>query len=158
MELEAFDAARADLLLHESGHAEYAATQPRLPSRLATAASPQPPRHQPPRHLPRLLKPSPPRSSPTPRLLVHRWRRLIGFDSFDENGDGDLTPDEVKAGIEKVVAKMDSNGDGLISRDELSAHVQKMGGELELIEQLIKTIDTDGDGMISKAELMGLSY
>uniref|UniRef100_A0A7S2HWD1 EF-hand domain-containing protein n=1 Tax=Haptolina brevifila TaxID=156173 RepID=A0A7S2HWD1_9EUKA len=90
--------------------------------------------------------------------MKDEWRRLIGFSGFDADGDGDVTADELKAGIDKVIGGMDKNGDGLVSRAELEEHVTAMGGQLALVEQLIKTIDTDGDGCISKEELLSLAY
>jgi len=90
--------------------------------------------------------------------MKDEWKRLIGFKQFDADGDGDITPEELRKGIEKVTAEMDKNGDGLVSKEELAAYVQAQGGELNLIEQLIKTIDEDGDGMISKEEFMALGY
>jgi len=81
--------------------------------------------------------------------MKDEWRRLIGFSGFDADGDGDVTADELKAGIDKVIGGMDKNGDGLVSRAELEEHVTAMGGQLALVEQLIKTIDTDGDGCTS---------
>jgi len=90
--------------------------------------------------------------------MKDEWRRLVGFSQFDADGDGDVSVDELKAGVDKVINQVDKNGDGLISKEELAVHVQKMGGQLALVEQLIKSIDADGDGCISKEELMKLAY
>jgi len=90
--------------------------------------------------------------------MKDEWRRLIGFSKFDADGDGDVSAEELQAGIAKIVSSLDKNGDGVISRDELSAHVESMNGQMALVEQLIKAIDVDGDGCISKDELMSLAY
>jgi len=90
--------------------------------------------------------------------MKDEWRRLVGFTQFDADGDGDISGEELKAGVDKVLGAMDKNGDGLISKEELTEHVVKLGGQMALVEQLIKTIDADGDGCISKEELMALAY
>jgi len=89
--------------------------------------------------------------------IKDEWRRLIGFDQFDADGDGDVSAEELREGIAKAITHMDLNGDGLVSKAELKAHMQKKGGSLALVEQLISTLDTDGDGQISKDEFLSLA-
>lgn len=89
--------------------------------------------------------------------MKDEWRKLIGFDGFDADGDGDVSHEELAAGIKKAVGEMDKNGDGMISKEELESFMKAKGGNLTLVEQLIKTLDTDGDGHVSLEEFMSLA-
>jgi len=90
--------------------------------------------------------------------MKDEWRRLIGFEGFDEDGDGQVTADELRAGLTKTMSKLDANGDGLISKEELTDYVHKMEGNVALVEQLIQSVDADGDGYVSLSELEALIY
>ena len=46
------------------------------------------------------------------QCMKDEWRRLIAFDGFDTDGDGSVTLDELRTGIEKVARSMDANADG----------------------------------------------
>ena len=117
--------------------------------------------------------------------MKDEWRRLIGFDSFDSDGDGQVSQAELLAGVGKLIAALDKNGDGMVSREELHALVVEREGQLSLVDQLardphcsvrlltapwrpssdpvrarlqIRTIDADGDGQISKEEFLALIH
>jgi len=90
--------------------------------------------------------------------MKDEWRRLIGYEKFDADGDGDVSADELAVGIAKAVEKMDKNGDGLVSKEELASFVGSIGGNTAIVEQLVSTLDTDGDGQLSKAEFVALAY
>jgi len=91
-------------------------------------------------------------------MVKDEWRRLVGFLQFDADGDGSISGDELKAGIEKVIAAMDKNGDGHVSKAELEAYMHDNDGNLSFLEQMVKQLDADGDGQISKDEFSALAY
>ena len=91
-------------------------------------------------------------------MVKDEWRQLIGADSWDSDGDGCVSGDELKTGIHKVMQSMDRNGDGVVSRAELEEFMSTKHGNLQLIEQMISTLDADGDGMLSMEELKALAF
>ncbi len=104
------------------------------------------------------------------------------FSRADTNGDGRLSPDEIKAWRQSIFESRDSNGDGKLTKDELVAAAMKRAqqritrrvdarmarrdkngdGMISLdeavsmrgIERMFKRLDTNGDGMLSAAEMM----
>ena len=90
--------------------------------------------------------------------MKDEWRRLIGYDHFDADGDGDVSHEELQAGLDKAISKMDKNGDGLVSRDELAQYIHAIGGNTALVEKLLQALDADGDGQISRAEFQALAF
>ncbi len=78
----------------------------------------------------------------------------LNFQAIDTDGDGRLTPDEVKAFRETRFREQDTDGDGKLSRDELIASMMK--GAKARIERRVDRIlghrDKDSDGFISLEE------
>jgi len=72
------------------------------------------------------------KSSSTPDKPKHEW-----FSKLDTNGDGKLSPDELKA--------IDTNGDGKISADEAKAY--------GIPEGHFNKLDVNGDGYITQEEM-----
>ena len=72
------------------------------------------------------------KSSSGPDGAKHGW-----FSKLHANGDGKLSPDELKA--------IDTNGDGKISADEAKAY--------GIPEGHFNKLDTNGDGYISQEEM-----
>ena len=77
----------------------------------------------------------------------------------DTDGNGLVSRDEAKAlpMIAKHFDEIDANGDGQLSPDELRAFHQKMRAQHEQVRgerfaEHFKKMDTDGDGRISLAE------
>ena len=90
--------------------------------------------------------------------MKDEWRRLIGFDKMDADGDGSVTVEELRKGIASMVQEMDHNGDGQVSKEELATYVAAKSGNVALVEQLVKALDRNGDGQISKQEFEDLVY
>ena len=103
------------------------------------------------------------------------------FSELDQNGDGQVTREEMLAHGEKRFTDADTNGDGFLSQDEMKAQIlkrmearaEKAGtrmmerkdangdGQLSMEEmrpneqrqdKMFSRFDTDGDGAISEAE------
>jgi 2',3'-cyclic-nucleotide 2'-phosphodiesterase (5'-nucleotidase family) len=85
------------------------------------------------------------------------WRQLIGYEKFDANGDGNVSQDELEAGIDKVIQKMDHNGDGFISKGELERYLADIHGDAALLGKMIDILDVDGDGQLSRTEMRSLA-
>jgi len=90
--------------------------------------------------------------------MKDEWRRLVGYGAFDADGNGDISQEELLAGIDKVVGKMDVNGDGLVSKEELNTFIVSVGGNTALVEKLLEALDENKDGQISKEEFRSLAF
>mmetsp|Transcript_24936 Transcript_24936/g.58513 ORF Transcript_24936/g.58513 Transcript_24936/m.58513 type:complete len:281 (-) Transcript_24936:165-1007(-) len=67
-----------------------------------------------------------------------------------DNPDAIWLPDEV----DSIFGCLDANGDGVVTPDELRAHmVDTMGYSTEYTDYLFESIDTDSNGSISREEL-----
>ncbi len=86
------------------------------------------------------------------------WRQLVGYEQFDVDGDGDISADELEAGVDRAVAGMDTNNDGRISKSELAAYLTEKGSSHALLQKMIDILDVDCDGEISRAELKALAH
>ncbi|CAI0542801.1 unnamed protein product [Linum tenue] len=89
------------------------------------------------------------------------------FATFDKNGDGFITKQELKESLknirisvteaeaEEMVAKVDSNGDGLIDFEEFKILCRTMGGagEGDELRDAFEVFDRDRDGLITVEEL-----
>lgn len=76
----------------------------------------------------------------------------IGFmQDFDANGDGNVTPEEARAGLQALLEEFDANGDGTLSISEFeSLH------SAAIREQMVdgfQMLDNDGDGQITADEM-----
>ena len=90
--------------------------------------------------------------------MKDEWRRLVGYPQFDADGDGELTADELRAGLGKVFSEIDVDGNGRVSREELAKFVGRAGGHASLLPQLIMALDANGDGMIDRGEFTSLAF
>ena len=82
---------------------------------------------------------------------------MPSFETIDANGDGAITPDEMRAMQTAAFADHDTNGDGVLDKDELLAAMTKGAEEraAKMLDRMIAWNDTDGDGALSKDEMPG---
>ncbi len=111
---------------------------------------------------------------------IHGYMAL--FTKADANGDGLLSPDEIRAYRKAIFESRDSNGDGRLTKEELVAAAMKRveqritrrvdarmarrdrngDGAIDMneavgtrgIDRLFKRFDANGDGRLSAAEMM----
>jgi Ca2+-binding EF-hand superfamily protein len=94
------------------------------------------------------------------------------FKKIDQDGDGKITPDELKAAIpakgkgpsvEDIFSKVDTNQDGVIDEAEDKVAFQQMQGHRppagppdpsKIAAKLFEKADSDSDGKITKDELL----
>ncbi|MBA0710259.1 hypothetical protein Golax_025246, partial [Gossypium laxum] len=102
------------------------------------------------------------------------------FSTFDKNGDGFITKQELRESlknirmfmteseVEEMVVKLDANGDGLIDFDEFrilckaidddddgggGEEFERLGEEGEILKEAFDVFDRDKDGLITVEEL-----
>ncbi|KAH1105555.1 hypothetical protein J1N35_009323 [Gossypium stocksii] len=99
------------------------------------------------------------------------------FSTFDKNGDGFITKQELRESlknirmfmteseVEEMVVKLDANGDGLIDFDEFcilckaidddddGEEFKRLGEEGEILKEAFDVFDRDKDGLITVEEL-----
>jgi len=75
------------------------------------------------------------------------------FASFDRNGDGRITTQEIEAGAETAFAAADRNGDGVITGFEQTDWANAMGSASDLMANAM-TFDIDLDRSVTKAEFV----
>ncbi|MDR0809681.1 MAG: hypothetical protein LBE86_11260 [Gemmobacter sp.] len=83
-----------------------------------------------------------------------------GFDfaAADTDGDGRLTPDEMKAIRAARIADLDADKDGRISAEEMIARDMR-GAETRIrarVAAMMERMDADGDGTLTAAEVLSM--
>ena len=78
-------------------------------------------------------------------------QRDVSFEQLDANGDGEVTPAEMRASGAARFEEADTNGDGKLSFDELEAQAQD--NYKRFIGLLIARADADKDGMLTLQEM-----
>jgi Ca2+-binding EF-hand superfamily protein len=82
---------------------------------------------------------------------AQRW-----FDSFDQDKDGVLTPEEYKAVAEKQFRRVDANGDGAVDEAEYVYGVPEGNDdELARAKKRFSIMDKNGDGSATEEEFVG---
>ena len=76
-------------------------------------------------------------------------------DMFDADGDGSITPDEVRDGLKSKLAEYDANGDGSLSIAEFEALNSAM--IREAMVDRFQFFDNDGDGQVTEDEMSALA-
>ena len=83
-----------------------------------------------------------------PSEAAVRW-----FDSFDQDKDGVLTPEEYTAVSEKQFGRVDSNGDGVVDQAEYIFGIPEGNDEeIERAKKRFAIMDRNGDGGATKEE------
>ncbi len=81
---------------------------------------------------------------------AQRW-----FDSFDQNKDGVLTPEEYAAVAEKQFGRVDGNGDGSVDAAEYVFGIPEGNDqELERARKRFAIMDHNGDGGATQEEFV----
>ena len=70
----------------------------------------------------------------------------------DEDGDGIVTPDEIRSTLETLRAKYDANNDGVLSLDEFE--VLHSALIRETMVDRFQHLDADGDGSVTEEEML----
>ena len=90
------------------------------------------------------------------------WRSLLGFDEWDTDKDGVVSPEELDVGIGKVFKEADKDNSGSIALDELATFISNSKGRTPastaLLSNMIKALDTNGDGEIDANELRAIAF
>lgn len=76
-------------------------------------------------------------------VSAHQAGKSRFFDKLDQNQDGAISRDEMRAAKARYFAKLDSNGDGTISREEFLARTERHFARMDL----------NGDGQITPEEM-----
>jgi Ca2+-binding EF-hand superfamily protein len=71
--------------------------------------------------------------------------------AFDANGDGSVTPDEMRSGLEGRLAEFDADNSGTLSIEEFEALHSAMIRE-SMVDRF-QTLDNDGDGEVTVEEM-----
>ena len=82
---------------------------------------------------------------------AQRW-----FDSYDQDKDGVLTPEEYNAVAEKQFGRVDSSGDGSVDETEYVYGIPEGNDdELARAKKRFSIMDKNGDGAATKEEFVG---
>ncbi len=72
--------------------------------------------------------------------------------AFDADGDGNLTPDELRSGLEDRLAEFDADDSGTLSLEEFEALHSAMIRE-SMVDRF-QMLDNDGDGEVTGEEMV----
>ncbi|UWQ93426.1 EF-hand domain-containing protein [Rhodobacteraceae bacterium M382] len=73
------------------------------------------------------------------------------FKSFDTDGDGRVSPEEMRAGQKAKLERFDENSDGSLSLDEFEA--LHSAAIREMMVDKFQKLDNDGDGQVTSEEM-----
>lgn len=73
------------------------------------------------------------------------------LDAFDADGDGQVTPDELRTGLAEKLDEYDADGDGTLSLDEFEVLHSDM--IRDLVVDRFQHLDSDGDGSVTSEEI-----
>ena len=84
---------------------------------------------------------------------------LAPLESYDADGDGSVTQEEIEAGRTRRFAEADADGDGALSPAELLAMEEAIREEIRLAQatQVVTRMDDNGDGLLQAEELAARS-
>ena len=73
---------------------------------------------------------------------------------WDVDGDGQLSEEEIRRGVDLRFAELDADGNGRVSADELASYLERQSAVSgKLLSHLMTMADQDADGQINPAEL-----
>jgi len=70
---------------------------------------------------------------------------------MDADGDGTVSPDEMRAGLDAKMKEFDANGDGTLSIEEFEA-LHSAAIREKMVDRF-QILDSDGDGMVTADEM-----
>ena len=76
---------------------------------------------------------------------------LTYMKGFDANGDGKVTPEEIRAGMAAKLTEFDANGDGALSITEFET--MHSAAIREKMVDRFQMLDSDGDGKVTAEEM-----
>lgn len=86
------------------------------------------------------------------------WRKLLGYDKWDSDGDGSISSEELDRALDDCLSHIDVDRDGFIDEAELRAFVDAKGLQSGLIALLIQSLDSSSDGKLSRDEFVKLAH
>jgi Ca2+-binding EF-hand superfamily protein len=89
-----------------------------------------------------------------PSEAAVRW-----FDSFDQDKDAVITPDEYTAVAEKQFGRVDGNGDGVVDQGEYIFGIPEGNDEeIERAQKRFVIMDRNGDGGATQEEFVAFGH
>ena len=76
---------------------------------------------------------------------------FAGHEDFDTNGDGRVTLEEMRQGMDNLLSDYDADGDGSLSLEEFEALHDAMMRE-HMVDRF-QFLDDDGDGLVTIEEM-----
>lgn len=86
------------------------------------------------------------------------WRALVGYDTWDKDGNGAVDPQELRAAVHQLMHHLDKDGDGTVDSEELSELIAEKGMQSGLVPLMMSAIDRNEDGRLSREEIIQMVF